>query len=125
MFQFIWFGSHRTKCFDKTNYLVSAAGVAAASTAGVASGATSVAGWPSAGAASVAAGVASVSGAFLEQVKPVVKESASNATITIAFMCCIPFIVLISTAFSSLLKMTQEVRNFVFKLDVGPKVHKA
>jgi hypothetical protein len=87
---------------EKTNYLVSAAGVAAASAAGAASGATSVAGWPSAGAASVAAGVASVcSGWFLEQVKPVVKERASNATITIAFMLCIPFIVLISTAFSS------------------------
>lgn len=56
---------------------------------------------PSAGVAAgvsvaVAAGVASVVGAacsagwFLEQVKPVVKESASKAAITIAFIVVVP-----------------------------------
>ena len=89
------------RIFEVNDYLVSPAGAAGA--AGVAAGVASVpgaagaagvaAGVPSAGVA-VAAGVASVVGAgaacsagwFLEQVKPVVKERASKAAITIAFI---------------------------------------
>ena len=76
----------------KTNYLVSpagAAGVAVASAAGAAVASAAGAAVPSAGAVVVVSVVVVVvvsAGWFLEQVKPVVKESASKAVITIAFI---------------------------------------
>ena len=77
----------------KRDYFVSPAGAAGAASVGAGAAV------PSAGVAagvSVAAGVASVvagacsAGWFLEQVKPVVKDSASKDAITIAFIVVVP-----------------------------------
>ena len=77
-----------------TNYLVSvgAAGAAAAASPEAAAGCSAGAAiWAWAAGASVGAGAAVCSGAFLEQVKPVAKESAKRPAISTIFFMKIPF----------------------------------